>query len=134
MSREFLKPAGLTASAAASGYGPAARSNDLVFISGQTARSPEGRTVGVGDAEAQAVQVYENIKAVVESAGGTLADVILLRTYLTDRAHRPAHGAVRRRYFPGPDFPCSTLLIVAGLADPDFLIEVEAVAHIARSS
>jgi 2-iminobutanoate/2-iminopropanoate deaminase len=132
MAREFLKPAGLTATAAASGYGPAARSNDLVFISGQTARNASGQTVGVGNAEAQAAQVYENIKTVVESAGGTMADIILLRTYLTDRAHRAAHGAVRRKYFPGPDFPCSTLLIVAGLADPDFLIEVEAVAHIAR--
>ena len=132
MGVEFLKPAGLTEAATASGYGPAVRSNDLVFISGQTARNLKGETVGKGDAEAQAVQIYENIKTCVEAAGGTLADVILLRTYLTDRAHRAAHGAVRRRYFPGPNFPNSTLLIIAGLADPDFLIEVEAVAHIPK--
>lgn len=133
MTVEFLKPAGgLTDAATASGYGPAARSNDLVFISGMTARNPQGETVGKGDPEAQAVQIYENIKSCVEAAGGTLADVILLRTYLTDRSQRAAHGAVRRRYFPGPNFPCSTLLIIAGLADPDFLMEVEAVAHIPK--
>jgi 2-iminobutanoate/2-iminopropanoate deaminase len=132
MALEFIKPAGLIGAATASGYGPAVRSNDLVLISGQTARNATGETVGKGDAEAQAVQIYENIKTCVEAAGGKMSDVILLRTYLTDRSQRAAHGAVRRRYFPGPNFPNSTLLIVAGLADPDFLMEVEAVAHIAR--
>lgn len=130
MAVEFLKPPGLTEAATASGYGPMARSGDLVFISGMTARNPQGVTVGKGDPEAQAVQVYENIKTCVEAAGGTLGDVISMRTYLVDRAHRPAHSKVRRRYFPGPNFPCSTLLIVAGLADPDYLLEVEAIASI----
>jgi 2-iminobutanoate/2-iminopropanoate deaminase len=133
MAVEFIKPpGGMTESATASGYGPAVRSGDQVFISGMTARNAQGVVVGKGDPEAQAVQIYENIKTCVEAAGGTLSDVILLRTYLTDRSQRAAHGAVRRKYFPGPDFPCSTLLIVAGLADPDFLMEVEAVAHIAK--
>jgi enamine deaminase RidA (YjgF/YER057c/UK114 family) len=131
MAVEFLKTPGLVEAATRSGYGPAVRSGDLVFISGMTARKG-GEVVGKGDFQAQAAQVYDNIKTAVEHAGGTLADVILLRIYLVDRAHRPAHSAVRGRYFPGPDFPCSTLLIISGLADPDFLIEVEAIAHIPK--
>jgi 2-iminobutanoate/2-iminopropanoate deaminase len=133
MAVEFIKPEGITAAAEASGFGPAARIGDIVYISGQTARNERGEKVGKDDPEAQAMLVYENIKTCVEAAGGTLADVFQLRTYLVDREYRPIHRAVRRRYFPGPDYPCSTVLIISGLADPDFLLEVEAIAHVPRS-
>jgi len=130
MSGNFVKPAGFSDLSSAAGYGLVVRSGDLVFLSGMTARDAAGEMIGVGDFEAQCVQVYENMRACLEAAGGTLADVISLRILITDRAHRLPHRAVCRRYFPGPDFPCSTLLIVE-LGSPELLVEVEATAHVA---
>jgi enamine deaminase RidA (YjgF/YER057c/UK114 family) len=129
--RQSYKPAGLSLPhAAQAAYDYAVRAGDMVYISGQVARDANGAPVGVGDFEAQAVQVFENLKIVLASAGGTLADVVDTRMYILDRANRVTLNEVRRRYYPGPDFPCSTLLIVAGLAHPDLLLEIEAVAYI----
>ena len=134
MLREYIKPVGVSMeNAANAGYDYAVRAGDLVYISGQVARNAKGETVGIGDFEAQAIQVHENLKLVCESAGGTLADIIDVKLYLLDRAHRPILNAIRKRYHPGPNFPCSTLLIISGLANPDFLLEIAAVAHIPRS-
>jgi 2-iminobutanoate/2-iminopropanoate deaminase len=131
MVREYIKPAGLSlAHAAAASYDYAVRAGDLVFMSGQVARNAAGETVGIGDFEAQAIQVHENLKVVCASAGGSLDDIIDVRMYILDRAHRPILNAIRKRYHPGPNFPCSTLLIIGGLANPDYLLEIEAVAHI----
>jgi enamine deaminase RidA (YjgF/YER057c/UK114 family) len=131
--RAFLRPAGFSPEGPlAAGYSHAVLIDGLLLISGQVAKDPAGRTVGIGDPLAQAEQVYANLKAVVEHAGGSMADVVSTRTYLLDRAHRPLVASVRKRYFTAPDYPCNTLLIVAGLADPDFLLEVEAVADLRR--
>lgn len=113
-------------------YGYAVRSNDLVFTSGQVARDESGEIVGKGDIAAQAEQAYANLKKVVECAGGTMADVIMIRTSLLNRDHKFAVRPVRARYFPGPDYPAGAVYIVAGLSDADYLIEIEAVAHIPR--
>lgn len=131
MARASYKPTGLSQQHAANAaYDYAVRAGDLVFISGQVARDRNGEAVGVGDFEAQAVRVFENLAHVLASAGGTLADVVDTRMYILNRDHRPILNAVRKRYYPGPDFPCSTLLIVAGLAHPDLLLEIEAVAYL----
>jgi enamine deaminase RidA (YjgF/YER057c/UK114 family) len=131
VARTYLHPAGLNlAHAANAAYGYAVRCGDFVFISGQVARNEAGETIGVGDFESQAVQVFENLGKVCASAGGSLADIVDTRMYITDRAHRPLINAVRKRYFLGPNYPCATLLIISGLASPDLLLEIEAVAHI----
>jgi len=77
------------------------------------------------------VQVYENIKTVVEAAGGTMADIVDTTVILTDNRDKAAHTAVRKRYFQQP-YPCSTTLI-AGLS-PGYLIEVNAVAILEANS
>jgi enamine deaminase RidA (YjgF/YER057c/UK114 family) len=131
MARTYLSPVGLNlAHAANAAYGYGVRCGDFVFISGQVARNEAGETIGIGDFEAQAVQVFENLANVCASAGGTLEDIVDTRMYLVDRAHRPIVNEVRKRFFRGPDYPCSTLLIISGLANPDFLLEIEAIAHI----
>lgn len=133
--REYLRPAGLNLEHADNAaYGYAVRCDDFVFIAGQVARNRDGETVGIGDVEAQAVQVFENLRTVVASAGGTLDDIVDTRMYLIQREHRPIVNAVRKRYFRGPGFPSATLLFVSGLANPDFLLEIEAVAHIPRNT
>jgi 2-iminobutanoate/2-iminopropanoate deaminase len=104
------------------------RAGDMLWIAGQIARNGNGDLVGAGDIEAQAVQVFENIKAVVEHAGGTLADLVATTTYIAQRPFREVVTAVRHRYLPGPDYPTNTLLIIDGLGLPDYLVEIEAVA------
>lgn len=99
----------------------------LIFVSGQVAVNPAGEIVGRGDVTAQARQVLENLKACLAAAGGSLADVAKLTTFLIDIKDRPAVAAVRAEYFPS-DYPASTLVQVSALAQPDFLVEIEAYA------
>jgi 2-iminobutanoate/2-iminopropanoate deaminase len=135
MQRESYNPPGLSLQHAHNAaYDYAVRAGDLVYVSGQVARDAHGEPVGVGNFEAQAVQVFENLKTVLASAGGTLADVVDTRMYILDRAHRVTLNEVRKRYYPGPQFPCSTLLIISGLAHPDLMLEIEAVAYIPKKA
>lgn len=106
----------------------------LVFIAGQTARDPDGRLVGEGDFAAQFGQVYENLRRVVEACGGTLSDIVAFRTMLVRAEDVAAFVDLRdrehERLFPHGDPPPNTLVVVAGLADPRFLLEIEAIAAI----
>lgn len=102
-------------------------SSKLLFISGQTASDENGNVVGVGDIEAQARQVFEKLKVIVEEAGGGLEDIVKTTVYITDAKYREAQRKVRSLYMK-VDPPTSTLIIVKGLAREEFLIEVEAIA------
>jgi len=109
------------------GYSHAAKAGELVFVAGQVAQDVEGALVGKGDIEAQAVQVFENLKAVLASAGAKLDDVVKTTTYTTKLAYRPKIAEVRARYFK-TYFPPNTFVVVESLATPDYLLEIEAVA------
>ena len=111
------------------GYSHAAKSGGLVFTAGQVAQDVEGAVVGKGDIEAQAVQVFENLKAVLAASGATLDDVVKLTTYTTSLAYRPKIAEVRARYFQ-TYFPPNTFVVVASLATPEYLLEIEAVAAV----
>ncbi|MGH7265735.1 MAG: RidA family protein [Candidatus Rokuibacteriota bacterium] len=100
-----------------------------LYISGQIAQDANGSTVGKGDFAAQARQVFENLKAMVEAGGGTLADVVKLTFYLTDVRYRQDLVPIREKYF-GPKLPASTLLTTPALAHPDYMLEVECVAFV----
>jgi 2-iminobutanoate/2-iminopropanoate deaminase len=101
-----------------------------LYVSGQTAWDSQKQLIGGADLEGQARQAFTNVQAVVEAAGGTLADVVSLRIYVVDyRAEMAAPvGRVLRHFFSGEIKPASTWVGVAALADPGFLIEVEATA------
>jgi enamine deaminase RidA (YjgF/YER057c/UK114 family) len=99
----------------------------ILFLSGQVAYDAQGNAAHRGDFTAQARAVFQAIKAQVEAGGGTLANVVKLNTYLTDMRRRPEFGPVREEFF-GKKAPASTLVAVAALAHPDWLIEVEAIA------
>jgi len=107
-------------------------SERLLLLAGQVAIGADGELVGKGDVAAQARQVYANIASLIEAAGGTMADVVQFRAYLTSRDLLPAFIAARHQvfadFFPDKVYPTSTLVIVDGLANPDFLVEVEAAA------
>ena len=104
------------------------RASEFVFIAGQVA----GDIVGVGDFEAQCVQVFTNIEAALDSVGATWANVVLFTTYLVDSQDIAKLMAYRGREFPGMfangAFPPNTLLIVDRLVQEPFLIEVQAIA------
>src|SRR5262245_28019048 len=113
------------------GYSHAVRMGDLVFVSGQVATNPAGELVGKGDIQAQAEQVFANLHAVLEAAGSGLDRVGKLTVLVTRREDRPVVGEIRNRLFaPFGYVPASTLAVVAGLANPDWLVEIEAVAAV----
>ena len=99
----------------------------LVFISGMTARKPDGSIAGIGDISEQTRQVCENIKAAVEAAGGTLDDVCRVDVYVRNMENLAPIHKVRREYFPSPP-PASTLVEVSKFTHPDYLIEMSAIA------
>ena len=105
-------------------YSHAIRAGNVVYIAGQVPIDPSGRLVQ-GDAAAQARQVLTNLKGVVEAAGATMDDVVKTSVFLTSRDDRTAVGKVRKEFFADPP-PANTLVIVAGLADPEMLVEIEA--------
>jgi len=99
----------------------------LLFIAGQTASDKDGNVVGKGDIRAQTEQVFANLKAVLKASGGTLDNLVMTTTYITDREYREGYNEVRRgQYKKMP--PTSTLVIVKGLAHPDYLIEIAGIA------
>ena len=109
-------------------YSHAVIAGDAIYVAGQVAVDEHGEVVG-GDAEAQARQVMENLSRVVAAAGATMDDVVKTTVFLTDLADREAVGRVRRAYFADPP-PANTLVVVSSLANPVFLVEIEAIVHV----
>lgn len=99
----------------------------FVFISGMTARRPDGTIAGIGDITEQTRQVCENIKAAVEAAGGALDDVCRVDVYVRNMEHFEAIHKVRAQYFK-PPLPASTMVEVTKMTSPDYLIEISAIA------
>jgi len=100
---------------------------NLLFLSGQAAISPEGALVGVGDFEAQLVQVMANIDRVLEAGGSDRSRIVKVTIYLTDMAQFPAIVEVRRRYFT-PPYPADTIVEVKSLALPELMLEIDVIA------
>jgi 2-iminobutanoate/2-iminopropanoate deaminase len=101
----------------------------LVFVSGMTARKPDGTIAGIGDISEQTRQVCENVQAAVREAGGTLDDVCRVDVYVRNMEDFAKIHAVRAQYFAEP-LPASTMVEVSKLAHPDYLIEISAIAVI----
>jgi len=100
---------------------------NTIYVSGQVAYNAEGRLVGEGDMKAQTRQVFDNIRAVLAAAGAGMEDIIKINTYITDQGRFMDMLEVRKEIF-GANPPASTAVVVAGLAFPGLLIEVEAIA------
>jgi enamine deaminase RidA (YjgF/YER057c/UK114 family) len=96
-----------------------------LFLSGQVGAAADGTIPD--DAAAQAELCFQNIAAILRAADMAPADLVRLTTYLVDLRDRAAYMAVRDRFVGSPP-PGSTLLVIAGLADPRYKIEIEAVA------
>ena len=111
-------------------YSPAVKvsgAETILYIAGQIAYTAEGGCAHPGDFKAQARAALQCLKAQVEAGGGTMADIVKVNTYVTDMRYRADYGPIREEFF-GKKMPAHTLVAVAALAAPEFLIEVEAVA------
>jgi enamine deaminase RidA (YjgF/YER057c/UK114 family) len=106
------------------GYSRVVRAGDLVVVAGTTAIMPDGVIAGIGDPYVQAQQVIENIASALGRVGASLADVIRTRVYLVDGAHFDAFARAHGEAF-GDVRPVNTTVVVAELADPRMLIEIE---------
>jgi enamine deaminase RidA (YjgF/YER057c/UK114 family) len=110
------------------GYSHVVKDGSTVYVAGQVARNRDGKTVGVGDAKAQAEQVFKNMEAALAAAGGNLSHIVKTNIFMTHREDIPAYRETRAKYLPNDDLPASTLVLCSGLADPEFRIEIEAIA------
>jgi 2-iminobutanoate/2-iminopropanoate deaminase len=97
----------------------------LVFTSGQLGIGADEQIPA--DCEAQADLCFANVSAILAEDGMTLADVVRINAYVTDRAHMQGYMRSRDRQFPGTP-PASTLMIVSGFTKQEFLVEIEVVA------
>ena len=96
----------------------------VAYLAGMTARGE--------DEYAQAKAIFAKIRHLVEAAGGTMADIVKVTIFVTDIKQREKIWQARGEFFTG-NFPASTLVQVAALADPSLKVEIEAVAHIGAS-
>ena len=102
------------------------KAGDTVYISGQVALDEQGQLVGRGDITAQATQVFDNLKRCLDSVGADLGDLVKITIHVTEPRYRQALAAMRAKYIPQP--PPAATLVVAALAEPDYLIEIEGIA------
>ena len=99
----------------------------VLFLAGQVAYDEKGNPAHSNDFVKQARAVFQAVKAQVEAGGGTMQNIVKVNTYLTDIRRRAELVAVREEFF-GKKGPASTLVGVTALAQPDWMIEVEAIA------
>jgi len=110
------------------GYAHAIQIDKTLYISGQIPLDMELNSVGKNDIAAQTEQVYGNLQKVLEGAGGTMRNIVMLNIYCTDLEAFDKHArGVRKKYF-GDYYPATTAVEVKRLYRPEYMIEVEAVA------
>ena len=109
------------------------RAGRIIFIAGQTALDRDGNLVGKHDFAAQAAQVFRNLTLALQASGCTPANLAKLTVFLTDMNNLAGYREARNRFFASvtpPAAPAVTLVEVAKLYGPDFLIEIEAIAAV----
>ena len=100
---------------------------ETIYMRGQVGTDFEGNLVGRGDAAAQAEQAMANVATLLEECGATLEEIVKITIYLTDPRFREPVYRVVGRWLKGV-YPVSTGVVVAGLAQPDWLMEIDVIA------
>src|SRR4029079_11210835 len=96
----------------------------LIWFAGAAPTDDNGKTVEGGIAEQTAASLGK-LKALVEAAGGTMADILMLNVYVTDAKCVMESAETRRTFFPNPPYPASSGFAVSGLANPEWLVEID---------
>lgn len=112
------------------GYSRAVKIGNTIEVTGTVAVDENSNLVGKDDAYAQTKYIIEKIEAVLKRAGASLQDVVRTRMFVTDIARWEEYGKAHGEFF-GQVKPCTSMIEVKGLIDPDYLIEIEATAIIA---
>lgn len=105
----------------------AVRSGDFIFVSGTTPFAQDG-SIAKGDFSAQMRQVMDNIRALLEAGGSSLDRIVKTNVILVRKTDFAEMNEIYRSYFPDGVYPARTT-IEAGLANPDFLLEIECIAE-----
>ncbi len=107
----------------------AVRAGNTVYVRGQVGTDFDGNLVGLGDPRAQADQAMRNVQQLLAEAGSDLSHIVKTTTYITDPRHREAVYQVVGKWLKGV-FPISTGIVVAGLAQAEWLMEIDVIAVI----
>jgi enamine deaminase RidA (YjgF/YER057c/UK114 family) len=128
---EYPRPEGLMQDVAFSQVVVAAAKR-VVYTAGQVSIDERGKLVGAGDLGAQATQAMCNVGLALAAAGAGYTDIAKITTYVVnyEPEHRVVIGKARAPFFTHGKFPASTLVGVAALALPEWLVEIEVVAVI----
>ncbi len=129
MAKEYINPPELAASPS-NMYNHVVKVGNTAYIAGQVSRDINGQTIHAGDPDAQFRQVWANLEAAVKAAGGSLKDIVKTTTYVVGAENLAKIRPARLELLPDEGRPTSTTIVVAGLADPGLLVEVEAIAVI----
>jgi len=106
------------------GFSRAVRVGNQIFVSGTTPIGPDRNTVGIGDPAAQTRRCCEIAAKALAELGADMADVVRTRMFIVRREDWQAIGAAHGEVF-GEIRPAATMVVVAGLIDPDWLVEIE---------
>jgi enamine deaminase RidA (YjgF/YER057c/UK114 family) len=109
-------------------FSPAVRVGNLVFLSGTTATDERGNIVGLGDIVAQTRYIFHKFSQILESKGGTLANIVETTDYVLSLDDYKRTSQLRRELFKGPPWPAATGVVVGGLVRTDALIEIKGIA------
>ena len=110
------------------GYAHAIQIDNTIYVSGQVPLDQDMQVVGKNNIAVQTERVYENLRKVIEEAGGSMNSIVMLNIYCTDlEAYDKKTRHLRKKYF-GNYYPATTAVEVKRLYRPDFMIEIEAVA------
>lgn len=102
---------------------------EIAYFSGLTARGADGKSIVGKDEYEQTKAIFGKFKALIEAAGGAMADLVKITVFVTRIDNRQQVWDARREFFTG-DFPTSALVEVSRLASPDILVEIEGIAHL----
>jgi enamine deaminase RidA (YjgF/YER057c/UK114 family) len=126
---EFLNPDGLPRNPAFSNVAVVSGSVRTIYIGGQDAVDAEGNIVGIGDIAAQTEQVLRNLRTALAAAGAGPEHVVKWNIFIVDGQDiRTGYAAFQRAWGDRPNPPVITAAVVKGLAHPDFLLEMDAIA------
>ena len=108
-------------------YSQAIKAGAFLFISGILPTDKNGKSVGKGDAVTQTIQIFENMKKILNEADLEMKDVAKINMYFKNINDLPKILEVRKKYFSKP-YPCATGVEISGLLKEEWLVEIEAVA------
>jgi len=131
MAKKFVNPPGLKPLGMYT-QATVVQGGSIAFISGQVSVDAQAKVVGAGNMQAQAVQVFENLKAALGGVGATFEDVVKFTIFIVGltQEKRKAVMEVRSRYISHKNPPAATMIGVDKLVEPELLLEIEAVVAI----